>query len=64
MRPPKREKRDNMKLCTECEKYKTCAELCPEAEEHVNQDSVYLRESYMSEKTENEIWGAYDENHS
>ena len=29
-----------MTICTECDKRSTCQELCPEAEEYVNQDYV------------------------
>ena len=53
-----------MEPCTKCKKFKTCTELCAEAEKYANQDDIYLRESYMSKKIENDIWGAYDENHS
>ena len=37
-----------MTICTECDKRSTCQELCPEAEEYVNQDYVDQKEIQTS----------------
>ena len=37
-----------MTICTECDKRSTCQELCPEAEEYVNQDYVDQKEIRVS----------------